>query len=318
MREQVRKLRTAAQSVLGRYGISATAMHLLAHHRQTTFRIDARDRRYVLRFQRTSHRRPDEIRAEFCWLRHLHEQSDLVIPEPVSTLDGEDVLSGADGLPEGFHCSVLKWVEGKRYFRKHGPGVRVLGEVGRIMGTMHNVAELFARPRSFACPIWDWERLFGQKNPGLDAKWIDAPKRQLFAKVERRVRLAMDDLGTGSRVFGVIHGDVMQANYLVHHRRIHIIDFADFGLGHFLYDMAITLFALWRLDPEEKQRQAFLAGYREAREFSWHHEQLLNVFIAGRGVVQARFVMASEHPDDQRIALRYIRHVGSGLETWLA
>jgi Ser/Thr protein kinase RdoA (MazF antagonist) len=128
----------------------------------------------------------------------------------------------------------------------------------------------------------------------------------------------MDDLGTGKKVVGIIHGDMMQANYLIHHRRIHIIDFADFGLGCFLYDIAITLFALWGLDAEDKQRQAFLTGYREIRDLSAHHQRLLNVFIAARGVVQARFVMASDHPEDQRIAQRYIRYVGNGLQTWLA
>lgn len=127
----------------------------------------------------------------------------------------------------------------------------------------------------------------------------------------------MDQLGTSRKVWGVIHGDLMQANYLIHRRHVRVIDFADFGIGYFLYDMAITLFALWGLDPDDLQRQAFLAGYRQVRELSLDHDRLLDVFIAGRGVVQARFVMASDFPEDQAMAPKYVRRVIDGLAHWL-
>jgi len=320
---QVRLLRNAAVSQLRRYGISASAIRLLAHHRQTTFRVECRQtrRRYLLRFHRDGYRPPEEVRSEFRWLRQLGAERDIVTPEPIATTSGEDILQVvADGIPTDLHCSLLRWVEGRRYFRRHGPGRRVVHKVGRIMATMHTLAEAFAPPKGFTCPVWNWERLFRYRRSVSDKRAIrrlPPADRRLFAKVERQVQAAMDNLGSSRKVLGVIHGDLMQANYLIHRAQVRIIDFADFGVGYFLYDMAITLFALWGLDPGDRQRQAFLTGYREARSLSLDHERLLDVFIAGRGVVQARFVLASEFPDDRAMAPKYVSRVIDGLKHWL-
>lgn len=243
----------------------------------------------------------------------------VVIPEPVPTLDGLDVVNvNEDKLPSDFRCSAITWVEGRRYFRKSGPGARVLHEVGRIMATMPAHAERFVAPRWFDCLVRDWEGIFRRTDSAVEKRWLSPAERRLFAKVENRTWSAMDRLGTGRETFGVIHGDLMQANDLVHQRRVHVIDFADLGLGYFLYDMGVTLFALFGLDDEGRQRQAFLSGYREARELSPEHERLIDVFIAARGVVQARFVMASEHPSDEAVARKYVRRTVAGVNAWIA
>ncbi|HVX62015.1 MAG TPA: phosphotransferase [Pirellulales bacterium] len=318
VRKQVVCLRRAAKRVLDRYGVSPAALSLLAHHRQTTFKATTRatGRKYVLRFHRD--RSAAAVRSEFSWLRQLRKRGGVVIPEPISTLDGEEVVDvNEDQLPGDLRCSVTAWVEGRRYFRKRGPGARVLREVGRILATMHLHAERFVAPPWFDCPVRDWEGIFRRTDVDVENRWLCPAERRLFAEVENRTRSAMDRLKQGRETFGVIHGDLMQANYLVHQRRVHVIDFADLGLGHFLYDMSVTLFPLWGLDDEGRQRQAFLTGYRETRKLSLEHERLLNIFIAARGVVQARFVMASNHPGDQAIAENYLRRTVAGLKAWL-
>jgi Ser/Thr protein kinase RdoA (MazF antagonist) len=216
---------------------------------------------------------------------------------------------------------MMKWVEGKRYFRKNGPGVRVVRQVGRIMGEMHQHAEDFSPPEEFLCPTWNWERLFNQMPVGsahAERQLLDTDERKVFRETERRIKAAMEALGTNSDVFGIIHGDLIQANYLIHGGEVRMIDFADFGYGHFLYDLGITLFGLWGLDDENRQRKAFLSGYRDVRPLSLDHESLLDLFIAARAAVQARFVMSSQHSADQQIAARYIQKVVKGLKLWLS
>jgi Ser/Thr protein kinase RdoA (MazF antagonist) len=72
----------------------------------------------------------------------------------------------------------------------------------------------------------------------------DRRTRRLFGHVMRRARTAMDVLGRDPLAFGLIHGDLIQANYVVHRNRVGAIDFGDFGRGYFLYDMAVTLLML--------------------------------------------------------------------------
>ncbi len=320
---QIRRLQAAARTLLRRYGIDKSRLRLLAHHRQTTFRVDSESRRerLLIRFHRSHYRPPDAVRSEFEWLRSFERQRRVVVPRPLATLDREDVIHvAAKGLPDDLHCSVLRWVDGRRYFRKNGPGVRVLGAVGRLMAHMHDHAEKFRPSSSFSCPVWNGERLFGSQMSeaiGSQPVRLTAPEIRLCDRAERQVGMAMRSLGTGSGVFGVIHGDLIQSNYLVQGDDVHFIDFADFGFGHFLYDMAITLFGLHGLDPEARQRRAFLEGYRQVRDLPLDHERFLDVFIAGRALVPARFVLGSSHPGDRAIAERYVRRIVDGLPSWL-
>jgi Ser/Thr protein kinase RdoA (MazF antagonist) len=110
----------------------------------------------------------------------------------------------------------------------------------------------------------------------------------------------MRELGAGRDVFGLIHGDLIQSNYLVDGRpkrvRVHAIDFADFGRGYFLYDIAVTLLMLRPFDRSGAQRVAFLRGYRNIRALSASEEKRIDPFIAIRAVVLARSLLGAPRP----------------------
>lgn len=54
-------------------------------------------------------------------------------------------------------------------------------------------------------------------------------------------RAAMDMLGERSATFGLIHADLHLDNVLFAGGEARPIDFDDCGLGHWLYDIAVTL-----------------------------------------------------------------------------
>jgi Ser/Thr protein kinase RdoA (MazF antagonist) len=137
----------------------------------------------------------------------------------------------------------------------------------------------------------------------------DASQRRIIRRVMGRARNLMRDLGAGPDVFGLIHGDLMQANYLIDGQRVHAIDFADFGRGYFLYDMAVTLLMLQPFDRASRQREAFIRGYRSIRPLSRHHELLIDPFIAIRAVVLARWVLGSSKPLDRRWVAQTFRRI---------
>jgi Ser/Thr protein kinase RdoA (MazF antagonist) len=311
---QIRRLRRVAATALAEYGVGATRLRLLAHHRQTTFQVtDGRTgEKYLLRLHRAAYRPPAAIEFELQWLTELHDKTGIVAPLPVAAKNGQWVLPvhGA-GIPEDLFCSLTRWVPGRRYFRRTGPGAWVLHEVGRQMAVMHNLAQRYTLPRPFPGPIWKAERLFAasKKLQRAERKYLSPVQCRVFQRAARRAAEALASLGTGRQVFGPIHADLIQSNYLIHHGAVHLIDFAELGLGHYLYDLAVTIYGLWGLDPRQEQRQALLDGYRLVRELPAEQADLLDRLVGGRAVIQGRFVMSSEYTADREIAPRYVQQV---------
>src|SRR5262249_44276786 len=75
------------------------------------------------------------------------------------------------------------------------------------------------------------------------------------------------------------HGDLHQWNYLFHEGEVRAIDFDDCGYGHYLYDMAVTLFNVRWKASAPLLRASFLAGYRSIRPLPAEYEQYLDTFM---------------------------------------
>jgi Ser/Thr protein kinase RdoA (MazF antagonist) len=104
----------------------------------------------------------------------------------------------------------------------------------------------------------------------------------VVAAAIRRVWAAMEELGSGADVFGLMHADLHHRNFLFHNGSVGAIDFEDCGYGHWLYDFAVPLTALRGHPDYRALRQALLTGYRRHRPLSAEHERLLDSFMALR------------------------------------
>lgn len=187
------------------------------------------------------------------------------------------------------------------------------------MAKIHVHGQRFRRPRVFSCPRWTWQTLFGPASPYFpkaEKRVLASADQKLFANVVGRTKRTMKRLGSSSNVFGLIHGDLIQTNYLFQDGEARGIDFGDFGLAHYLYDIGITLFALWGRDDQQHQQRAFLEGYRTFRDLSADHEELINLFIAIRGVLLARVMLGAKDPQFDDVRSRYIERVIEGLRIW--
>jgi Ser/Thr protein kinase RdoA (MazF antagonist) len=285
-----------ARSALEHYALAAPPRRvtLLQRERQSVYMIEA-DRRgpYVLRLYSGRGPLPARIRSQCQWLSAIRRDTKLIVPEPVANRDGAFVTRF-----DGASAVLTRWVAGRRRFRRDGPGVGALEKVGRLMAGLHAHGQTFRPPRGFSCPRWDWRGLFGPDSPWRPERppKMDVATRQLFARVSRQARATMKMLGTGADVFGLIHGDLIQSNYLVDGARVAAIDFADFGRGYFMYDMAVTLLLLKPFDRSGRQRAAFLRGYRSVRPLRAEHERLIDTFIAVRAVVLAKWLIGARRP----------------------
>jgi len=111
------------------------------------------------------------------------------------------------------------------------------------------------------------------------------------------VEQARRELGTGPDVYGLIHADLHQENYLFHRGHVRAIDFDDCGLGHFVYDLAATLSELRGRPDYAVLRAGLLRGYRAVRPLRAEHERYLEVFY-GLRLLQLTlwFLEQREHP----------------------
>jgi Ser/Thr protein kinase RdoA (MazF antagonist) len=112
-----------------------------------------------------------------------------------------------------------------------------------------------------------------------------------------QIQQVLAELGYGAGVFGLIHADLHQDNYLFHRGGVLAIDFDDCGFGHYLYDLSVTLLEIQHLQQYASLRNALLAGYRQARLLPSAHENYLDTFFALRHLQLVMWVLESrEHP----------------------
>ncbi len=336
-RGEGRRQRDVARAALSRYGLASVRLTLLGQAVNAVFRVDVPAapadatpeteprRRFVLRIYRpasggyvANHDMPSIV-SELVWLRSLRHDAGLVVPDPIPADDGALISEvRIVGDTEAWRCVLSAWVPGRRF--SVGLTPTHLEGVGRFMGRMHRHAAAFVPPPGFMRPRWDWERLFGA------ASVLGATKRDLFfgaadlavfAALARQADGVMRALGKEPQVFGLIHSDLHQGNYLFQGRNVHAIDFDECGFGHYLFDMAVTLFALRRREDYAPLRAAFLRGYRREHALTERDEQYLEIFLVLRVVDFVNWIMSWPSPDDQPWGRAYLARSVTMIQAFL-
>jgi Ser/Thr protein kinase RdoA (MazF antagonist) len=293
---QLRRLRRLAADALAQYGLHEPRIAALMHGDNTTFRVDsANGERYVLRIHRSAGKTPEIVRAELAWLVALQQEADLVVPRPVPTRAGDLLtIARAEGVPEPRICVLFRWIDGR--FLEQGLTPTHLYRVGAFMARLQLSAARFNPPKGFVRGRLD--NLYGKPrgiSEVLARQQIDNPEDEAtairlvtevcsledgraVAKLIRKIRAVQRLMGYEPETFGLIHGDMHQENYLFHRGQVRLIDFDDCGFGHYVYDLAVTLFNLRFRADTPQLRAGFLAGYRSVRSLSAEHEQYIETF----------------------------------------
>jgi Ser/Thr protein kinase RdoA (MazF antagonist) len=336
-RGQVVRLKRLASNALTAFDIKPTKLTLLNHGDNTTFRVHAAEERYVLRIHRSGQRLPTEIRSEMMWLAFLSQEEGLVVPKPVETRDQDFLtLAKAEGVPKARSCVLFRWLEG-RFVDEHLTPQQ-LYHVGEFMARLHETGTRFRPPDDFARGRLD--NLCGKPrgmsetvarsqkdNPEDEAKAVDLVTRFCSLEDGRRVekligmiRKVQLELGRDKETFGLIHGDFHQENYFFHQGQVRAIDFYDCGYGHYLYDLAVTLFNLDGHANKSNLKKGLLEGYRSVRSLSREHEAYLDVFMNLRELQMMLWTIEMrDHPEfrdswqnDAKANCAYIQKVVEG------
>ncbi|GAB3418274.1 phosphotransferase enzyme family protein [Flindersiella endophytica] len=269
-RAQVARLRRTAMRALADYLIDEPRLSFIAHGENTTFRVDSRDGRFLMRVHRPNRHGPGvdsrvAVGSELAWLAALQADTELSVPAPIRARDGQ-----WSTVADGRVCSVLGWQNGR--MRAAHPRPVHFRRLGGVLARLHDHASVWTPPAGFVRMRWDWETFFGNtmEYGGVSAAacWdlLPAPVRAQFDEIARRMDAVMTDLGSKPDVFGLIHADLHLDNALFDGDAVRVIDFDDCGFGYWLYDLAVPLWDNRSRTDISAIRAALLEGYAERRE----------------------------------------------------
>jgi Ser/Thr protein kinase RdoA (MazF antagonist) len=281
-----RRLRRVVEVALGAYDLRPVRVRRLPRGWNATFGVEADDgARYALRVHRPDGPDTAMVRSELTWLRAIGADTDLQVPRPHPTRDGDlvTVVDDPGVVPDdgARTCDLLRWVEGRFVDARLTPAH--LRAVGALAARLQEHGRRFVRPEGFVRPdVTGWTRLAGAGDDRLGAAVTDRAAHALAdldpgwdvgvvrATVER-ARHARDSSSAEGRT-GLLHGDLHQENVLFGSRArgaeglpVGAIDFDDCGDGPDAYDLAVMVTELWPRTDRDRLRAALLEGYASLR-----------------------------------------------------
>ena len=296
--QRITLFETLGREALRRYGIETAELSHRAYTENVIFEVRTADGgRYALRVCRAN-TDPTDLEREITWLHALARDTELRIPAPVMTARGDPLTRAqAAGVPEPRYCALFTWVSGD-YARGDELTPRRLDKAGAFLARLHAHAERYRLPERFALPRQNADALSSMDvSDPLAAYFPDRHDIVAFEDALSTTASVMRELGEGSDVAGIIHGDFHQRNYIFDGEEIGAIDFETMWWGYYLYDLATTLSYLLpdflgNRDPQPL-RQAVVRSYARHRGLPTEAPRYLRVFEAYRLWIMADWVAGS-------------------------
>jgi len=286
-----------AELAIQAYGLLTAQLNWLSQTHNTVFEVITDEKRYSLRLQIADDGRIEWLRSELTFLRILHDMTKLSVPYPNFTRLGESYarINSADYPP--IQAVLFNHLEGESPM----PTSIIpeeLRKIGAFLGQLHQSSPPFPSPKGFQRPMLDWQGLFGTESiydpEEGHALFTDEMKR-IINRVTEQVQRVMDKLSQSKVQFGMIHGDLLTKNILVHEGDVSALDFEYCGWGYFLYDLAPLL---WQFKLEETYAELedmLWEGYIQVRPQMALHREALEPLIAARHVASIRWIAKNQH-----------------------
>lgn len=271
-----------AKLALDQYGLAQGKRCFLGHSGSVTFRIQTQEE-FLLRIHQTissSHddvwQKPEVIESELLWLDALHRDTKLVVQKPIRNLQNEWITQVAgDETTEIFYCSLLHWVEGGVIQSERT--LQQAHQLGILMAQLHQHSQQWNIPQNFSRPTYDRNRFntaLAKLYPAISQELISAENYAVLQLAVNQILEMMESLEQNQEVWGLIHADLHDGNYLSYSDEFRPIDFARCGFGYYLYDVASTL---QYLSPAV--RPSFFEGYQTSQKLPENYIQIVEGFF---------------------------------------
>ncbi|MUG96867.1 phosphotransferase [Scytonema sp. UIC 10036] len=306
-----------AQAALDRYAVVQKELRFLGHSGNVTFYVEAPEENFLLRIhqplsglQDDIWQKPDVIQSELLWLVALHRETNITVQEPVQNLEGTWVTQVlADATQDVFNCSLLRWIDGCISDTHRTP--QQAHQLGSLMGQLHRHSRQWKLPQNFVRPIFDENRLrtaLLALYPAVSHGLISPEHYKMLTVAIQKIESMMKTLGQAQDVWGLIHADLHESNYLFYNGHILPIDFARCGFGYYLYDIAESIQYLL-----PQVRFSFFKGYQTICQLPDRYLQIVEGFFIMAIIYNYSFLLKNpeEHKwisdDIQHIAKRHLR-----------
>jgi Ser/Thr protein kinase RdoA (MazF antagonist) len=293
--QQAARIESLAQRAVGEWGIDNADLALLKYRENAVYAVTTdTGERYALRVHRHNYHTDDELVSELTWMKALNT-SGIHTPAVVPALDNSLFkVVQSDSVPEPRQCDLLSWIDGEQLgsIEQGVAGnddsmLRSYRQVGELAARVHNQAAEWKLPDSFTRHAWNLEGLVGE-NPVWGRFWelpvLSPEQQELILRARELVRTRLNDFGSGSDRYSLIHADLIPENLMLSGETIMLIDFDDSGFGWHLFELATTLFFVMDDDRADEITDATLQGYRKHRALSDEHLEMLPIFFLARGL----------------------------------
>ena len=261
----VERITAAAGQAVAEFGFDSHDLELVSHYMNTTFRLTTSCGRYVVRVHRAAGRTAKEVAGEIAWLEALSLEADISVPGVRRTPRGEGIVLVT--IPERerkLPVTILDWMSGRAVRKKDSHHFEKLG---RLTATLHRHARAWRPGAKVDRPTYDSRNVFRRDVPVRIAETLGAarahPVIAALSTLQGRLETTQERLGTGTDVFGLIHGDLSFGNFLFNECEVIPIDFDDCGFGYFLHDLAVPLAGAFGEPGFQERYGAFVMGYRQ-------------------------------------------------------
>lgn len=304
---QIRRLRLLAAVALAKYPLRVRGLEFINHGENTTFKVTAREGRFLLRIHRKGYHTPAAIEEELNWLSLLSKKG-LSVPKPLKSRAGAFLETAEHPLMNTpREVCVFKWNDGKVI---RGGDVKytpeLFFETGKLLGRIQNQTPR-GKPRYRV--YWDTEGLVGRgpKFGSIDKLKDTTPAQQkLISKMRHRAygKLKWFEKKFPKRM-GLIHADLHFGNLLKTPKGLAAIDFDDGGYGFHAYDLAIPLVAAEGLFERGEldaaaSTAALIAGFKTERPWDNHDDGILPVLMIARKLMMLGWL--NSRTDNPRLA----------------
>lgn len=308
---QVARMRRVALSALEQYPIDVGRVRLINHDFNTTFRVDTTDGRiYALRIDLNRGKPVSALDAEMAWLAALASDTDLVVPQPLATVDGS--MHTAVHFPEldrDLLVAAMSWLPGRDL---DVPTVPAVYELGGVMATLHRHAAAWEIPAGVE--FAGIEGVFMDTDDRLDGHpMIDEAAADLLERTLAVIEPSRDALVRAGTLMP-IHADLHQWNVKWLRGRMSVFDFDDAGIGVPAQDLGISCYYL---SASDDLRRALFEGYESVAPLPPITSEQLQAELAARNVILLNDVLSTATRSTRDMAQQYLGNTQARLRYYL-
>ena len=279
-------LNSFVEDAITNFDIQVKSFQYVSASENIVYRINTVEvESFALRIHRPGYHNIHELESEHLWTAVLSDAG-FRVPHPLVTRDGNAYSYLPFDTDGSRYVGMSTWLEGaplqELMAEKGFDQIKIFGLAGALIAQLHNHSEQWEMPEGFTRHSLDLEGLLGD-SPWWTQYWkmpeMSQEQSKTIIAARDRLRTILLEQGVSSQTYGIIHGDLLPQNILVHDSVLSPIDFDDCAFGYHLYDISVALINVSAETNFPEILDSFICEYRKHRDFSDQMLQTLPLFI---------------------------------------